>query len=169
MLNNWIQRILFFLLLLFLQICILNKIHLFGFITPLLYVYFILKLPTYISRNEVLFWSFFLGLFIDLFSYSMGLNMIAATSIGFLRYFILRMHTSRDMIESFAPSMRIMGVSAFIRYALWMILLHHAILFMVDAGSFYHIGMLLLRIIGSGLFTLILVLGCEALSVKRNY
>jgi hypothetical protein len=99
----------------------------------------------------------------------MGLNMIAATSIGFLRYFILRMHTSRDMIESFAPSMRIMGVSAFIRYALWMILLHHAILFMVDAGSFYHIGMLLLRIIGSGLFTLILVLGCEALSVKRNY
>ncbi len=168
MLINWIQRILFFFLLIFVQICILNKIHLFGFVTPLLYVYFILKLPTNTSRNEVLFWSFSMGLVLDIFSYSMGLNMIAATSIGFIRYYILRMHTSREVTETFSPSIRTMGGGAFIRYAIWMILLHHAILFSVDTGSLYDFKMLALRIVGSAASTLILVIGCEALNIKGH-
>ena len=162
------RNILLFILLVFVQICILNKIHLFGVISPLLYVYFILKLPTNISRNKVLLWSFFLGFFIDFFSYSMGLNMIAATFTGFLRHYLLRMHTSREIVESFTPSIHTMEFFSFIRYALWMIFLHHALLFIVDTGSFHDVGMLSLKIAGSSVCTFILVMGCEALKAKRR-
>ena len=168
MLNNYIRYILLFFLLVFVQICILNKIHLFGVITPLIYVYFILKLPTNISLSLVLLWSFFLGFFLDFFSYSMGLNMIAATFTGFLRSYLLRMHTSRDIVELLTPSIQSMDTFSFMRYAFWMILLHHALLFMVDAGSFYDAGMLALKIAGSSGCTLILVMGCEALNTKKQ-
>ena len=167
MLNKWIQRILFFVLLIFLQSCILNKIHLFGFMTPLLYVYFILKLSSETSRNELLLWSFFLGFFIDIFQYSMGLNMIACTFIGFFRYYILRIHSSREALDSFLPSVQTMGTSLFLRYAIVMILLHHTILFSVEVGSFHEVGMLFLKIIGSATLTFILVIGCESFNIKK--
>ena len=141
----------------------------FGFITPLFYVYFILKLPTHTSRNKVLIWSFFLGCCLDFFSYSMGLNMIAVLCIGFLRYYLLRMHMAREVVESFTPSIKTMGLFPFIRYALWMIVLHHAILFMVDDGSFHNVRMLALKIAGSSVCTVILVIGCEALNAKKRY
>jgi hypothetical protein len=57
MIINYIYRILWFVGLVLLQVLILNNIHLAGYATRFLYTYFFLKLPSSVSRNELLLWA----------------------------------------------------------------------------------------------------------------
>ena len=64
----YIKRFAWFIGLVLLQVLVLNYIHIAGYATPFLYIYFILKLDTGVSRNELMLWGFFLGLCVDIFS-----------------------------------------------------------------------------------------------------
>ena len=63
----YIKRILWLVLLVLVQVLVLNHIHLGGYATPFLYVYFILVLNCDVKRNEMLLMGFFLGLVVDVF------------------------------------------------------------------------------------------------------
>lgn len=54
------------------QAMVLGRIHLFGFATPLLYVYFVVKFPRNYPKWGILLWSFSLGLAIDIFCNTPG-------------------------------------------------------------------------------------------------
>ena len=99
-----------------LQVLVLNQMHIGGYATPFLYIYFILKFNTRIGRNALMLWAFALGLLIDMFSNTPGMNAASATLLAFSRTSILRLVTLRDMDEGFRPSLRSMGVSSFLRY-----------------------------------------------------
>ena len=47
------------------QALVFNYIHLFGYATVLLYVYFVVMFPRNYPRWAILLWSFFLGLSAD--------------------------------------------------------------------------------------------------------
>ena len=49
-----LHRLKWFLLLAFLQVLVLNKIHIGGYATPFFFVYFILKYNTRVSRNTLM-------------------------------------------------------------------------------------------------------------------
>ena len=66
-----------FIILCIVQVLVLNHIELFGCATPFLYVYFIMLFRRGFPRWAVLLWSFFLGIFIDMFSNTPG---VAASS-----------------------------------------------------------------------------------------
>ena len=68
MMIHYIHRMGWFVGLVLLQVLILNNVHIAGYATPFLYVYFILKFASGTSRNELMLWAFFLGLAIDIFS-----------------------------------------------------------------------------------------------------
>ena len=163
--TNWLKYVLFFLLLVVLQVWILNRVHLFGFVTPLFYVYFILKLPTNMNRNLLLFVACFLGLVIDFFSYTLGFNMFACAVIGFFRYYVLSAFAPRDMADSYIPSVETFGLSLFIRYATVLVIVHQIAFFVVESFAFLDVTMLLLRISGSSVLTLLLVFGTEQLNL----
>ena len=162
---NWFRYTLFFLVLVILQIWILNKIHLFGFATPLFYTYFILKLPD-IGRNPLLFIACFLGLVIDFFSYTLGLNMLACTMMGFSRHYAINTFAPRDMSESFVPSVETFGFPLFMRYALVLTLIHHLIFFVTESFTFLDPLTLLLKIAGSFILTMLLIWGTEQLKLE---
>jgi rod shape-determining protein MreD len=63
----YFKEVLLFLLLIILQVLLLNRINVFGIATPVLYIYFLLKLS--IGRNQfyVIISGFLLGLIIDIF------------------------------------------------------------------------------------------------------
>ena len=65
MMIHYIHRMGWFVGLVLLQVLILNNVHIAGYATPFLYVYFILKFASGTSRNELMLWAFFLGLTID--------------------------------------------------------------------------------------------------------
>ena len=58
MIITYIHRIGWFIGLVLLQVLILNNVHIAGYATPFLYIYFILKFNSGTSRNELMLWAF---------------------------------------------------------------------------------------------------------------
>ena len=106
MIISYLQQLYWFFGLVLVQVLILNKIHILGFITPFLYIYFLLKLPTGISRYLLLLLGFILGIKIDVFSNTPGINAAACVFLAFVRPTFLRLFTPRDMLDSIVPSFK---------------------------------------------------------------
>ena len=104
MMTSYIHRMGWFVGLVLLQVLILNNVHIAGYATPFLYVYFILKFASGTSRNELMLWAFFLGLTVDIFSDTPGMNAAATVFLAFVRPTFLRLFTPRDTLDSIIPS-----------------------------------------------------------------
>lgn len=163
--TNWLRYSLFFVFLVILQIWILNRIHLFGFATPLLYIYFILKLPANMGRNYLLLIAFMLGLVIDFFSYTLGFNMLACTVMGFSRYYIFNAFAPRDMANAFIPSIETFGTPLFMRYAVILTVIHHIVFFVAESFTLFDLFTLSLKVVGSVVLTMLLIWGIEQLKL----
>ena len=72
--NTIIRQVISFILLVLLQVLVLNNIHLFGIITPFLYIIFIINLPYNISRHWSLLIAFLLGLVVDMFTNTLKID-----------------------------------------------------------------------------------------------
>lgn len=151
-----------------LQVLVLNQMHIVGYATPFLYIYFILKLNTRIGRNALMLWAFTLGLLIDMFGNTPGMNAASATILAFSRTSILRLVTLRDMDEGFRPGFRSMGVSSFLRYIFLASSLFCFVLFLIDTFSFYDLPVLLLKILSSIISTMLCILCVEMLGGEKG-
>ena len=78
------------------QVLILNRVHLFGVATPLLYVYFVLQLERNTPRWAVMVWAFALGLSIDTFANTAGVTAGSLTLIGLLQPYVLGLFVPRS-------------------------------------------------------------------------
>ena len=79
---SFFKRLLSLVLLVLLQVLMLNRINLFGYVTPILYIMMILKLDSGMSRGSILLWGFFIGLSVDIFSNTLGMHAAAATLLA---------------------------------------------------------------------------------------
>lgn len=162
------HRLGWFLGLAMLQVLVLNQMHIWGYATPFLYIYFILKLNTRTSRNALMLWAFALGLVIDIFGNTPGMNAASVILLAFSRTSILRLVTLRDIDEGFRPSIRSMGVSSFMRYVFLSCSLFCTVLFLIDTFSFYDFPVLLLKILSSIISTMLCVFCVEMLGGEKG-
>jgi rod shape-determining protein MreD len=162
--SSGIKQVLLFILLVFLQVWLFNKIHLMGYATPLLYIYFIIKLPGDMNRNMVMILSAFIGLCVDLFEYTLGLNMLACVVAGFVRYYFLKLFAPRDIFESLVPSFDSFGRALFLRYAGTVTFLFLMILFITESLSLFDPLTLIFRIAGSFILTMLLIFAFESIN-----
>ena len=162
-----LTRIAWFVGLALIQVLIFNKICLFGLATPFVYVYFILAMDRDINHNVLMVMAFMLGLVVDVFYNTPGVNASASVLVAFLRPNLLRLFTPRDEFESFEPGIHVMGIWPYVRYAFTVVLLHHAALFFLETFSFARIEFLLLRILCSTLLTVLLLVSVEFIRHKR--
>ncbi len=160
------KRLGWFWLLVFIQVLVLNHVHLMGYAMPFLYVYLILVLNINVSRNILLLWGFFLGLAVDIFSNTPGMNAAATTFLAFTRPSILRLFTPRDCAEDMEPGIRSMGFWLFFRYVLVEVALHHTVLLTIESFSFFNLGFLFLEILSSVLLTTFCVMAIEGIRKK---
>jgi rod shape-determining protein MreD len=161
-----IQQILLFILLILLQIWLFNNIHLFGVATPFAYLYFILKLPVKMNRNAVLLLSALMGLIIDLFGSTLGLNMFVMVIVGFLRIYLLKLFAPRDVYEDYVPSLETFGRLMFVRYVGAVTLIHAVILHLMESFTLFDPINLGLRIIGSFILTVVLTYAFESINIR---
>ncbi|MCL1934075.1 MAG: rod shape-determining protein MreD [Candidatus Azobacteroides sp.] len=159
------QLILLFILLVFLQIWLFDNIHLFGFATPLLYIYFLIKLPISMNRNVVILLSALLGFIIDIFGGTLGLSMTVLVIVGFLRYYLLKLFAPRDVFDDYFPSFSTFGKFLFMRYAVIITLIHIFLLYMIESFSLFTPVLLLLRIAGSFTLTILLIFAFECVTI----
>ncbi|MEL5895095.1 rod shape-determining protein MreD [Bacteroides sp. GD17] len=166
MVINYLHKIGWFIGLVLLQVLILNNVHIAGYATPFLYIYLILKFESDTPRNALMLWAFCLGLAVDVFSDTPGMNAAATVLLAFLRPTFLRLFVPRDTLESIVPSIRTMGVSPFLKYLVVSVFVHHGVLLTIEFFSFAHMGTLLLRIVASTLLTVVCIMAVEGMRKK---
>lgn len=158
-----IKRIEWFIMLVLLQVLILNNMHIAGYATPFLYVYLILTFNSAVSRNELMLWAFFLGLSVDMFSNTPGVNAATTVALAFTRPFILRLFSSRDNFEDFIPSSKTIGISPFVKYVITGVLLQTSVLLLIESFSLFNLPVLLLKIVSSTLLTVLCIIAIEGI------
>lgn len=161
MIISYLNKIGWFIGLVLLQALILNNVHILGVATPFLYVYFILKFDSGTSRNELMLWGFCIGLAIDIFSNTPGMNAAATVMLAFVRPLFLRLFTPRDNPDSLVPSFKSMGVSSFLKYLIGCVFVHHIMLLTLEFFSFTSIPLLLLRVVSSAILTVTCIMAVE--------
>lgn len=161
MLITFFKRFCWLWLLVLIQALILNNIQLFGYATPFLYVYLLLKFNVDMSRSSLLLWGFCLGLAVDVFSNTPGVNAAATVLLAFVRPFFIQLFSPRDCSDNFSPGIRSMGTIPFLKYVFLALLVHQTALFAILAFSFTHFLDLSLRIVSSTLMTVLCIWSIE--------
>lgn len=158
-----------FILLCLLQVLIFNNLNLGGYVNPFPYIYLILMLPISMGRIPVLLVGFFLGLTVDVFSNTGGMHAAATTLIAFYRPLYIKAQSPREGYELTAvPSIKQFGITWFIPYALLLVVMHHSVLFLLEAfrfSDFFHT--LLKAVLSSGL-TMVIIVFIEYMFVNER-
>lgn len=161
-----LQNILRFIFLILLQVFILDNIQFMGYINPMIYVLFILSLPVRFPKWALLILAFIMGLIIDVFSNTAGMHSFALVFAAFLRTPVINIFTSIDEGANPTPSFHTFGVSAYVKYVVILVLIHHFILFFIESFSFLHLTLLIPKIIISSTVTILLILGLQSFKSK---
>jgi len=155
----------FFLLVLF-QVLVLNNIQFLGYINPYVYILFILALPVRTPRWFSLLLAFGLGLTLDMFSNTGGMHAFATVMVAFLRDGTIKLFTAIDEGNNPTPSFHSFGVSAYVKYVVMLVFVHHTTLFIMESFSLMHFWLMLAKILLSTFVTVLLILGIQSLNKK---
>jgi rod shape-determining protein MreD len=158
-----------FIFLVLFQVLILDNVRLGGYINPYFYIYFILLLPFETPRWLLLLLGFALGITLDIFVNTPGLNAAACVLMAFARPFVIRsISTGTEFMIGHSPSLRNQGMKWFLYYSISLILIHHLALFYLEIFRFSEFFLTLIRVILSSAFTLLLVMISEYLFYPKE-
>ncbi|HZJ79253.1 MAG TPA: rod shape-determining protein MreD [Dysgonamonadaceae bacterium] len=162
---DYLYEIVLFVVLIVLQVLVFNQISVFGFATPFLYIYFLLKLP--IGRNEfyVIIIGFVMGMIIDVFLNTPGINAAAATLVAVLRRPLLQLFFTKEETEEYMPNIYTAPAS-FTKYATVAVILHQTALYTLESLSLFNLQIVLMRWASSIVLTLILLFALDAFMYK---
>ena len=163
MLINSLWRILWFVVVVLVQALILNQIHLFGYATPFLYIYFVISFSRNYPKWAILLWSFALGLCVDMFSNTPGVAASSLTLIGAVQPYLLELFVPRDSIEKLPASARALGNTKFAVFATILVLVFCLFYFALEAFNFFDWVNWLMCSGCSALLTILLILTLEML------
>ncbi len=158
-----------YLFLVFLQVTVLNNVHLSSLgITPYVYVVFILLLPFETPRWLLLVFAFVLGLSVDVFDDTGGAHAAAVLFVALLRTFIIRIIRPRDGYKTDdLPRVSYLGINWFIKYTLILVFIHHLIFFYLEIFSFEGSLITFLKIILSTFFSSIIIVLSQFLIYRK--
>jgi hypothetical protein len=147
-----------FLIFLSLQVLLLRNLVLFDTAFCYLYIGFLLFLPIQMPKVMLLVLAFVSGLTIDIFYDTIGINAAAAVLLAFLRPYVLLVLTPRDDYEkSDSVNVHVMGWRWFSVYTLFLVFIHHLVLFFLELGSFRQVGFTLVKVLVSTIFTFLVL------------
>jgi len=164
----FIRKLLTLVLLAALQVLFLNRIALFGYVTPLFYIWMIARFDSSMSRSSILLWAFSLGLLIDLFSATPGLNAASATLLAMFQPGLVKLFVTLDRHDVLVPGSLSMGGRQFAGYLLLVTLLHHTVYFILRSIPLGDWPVLALKVVFSSLLTLIIMLVAEHVSAASG-
>lgn len=159
--EDLLKRIGWFMVYVMAQVMVLNRIHLLGVATPLLFVYFVLQLPRNCPKWESLLWAFVMGLFIDIFTNTPGLAAASLTLVAAVQPYYFELFLSRDAAKNIRPSLAAMGLTRYLVYSTPLVLLMCTAFFSLETLSFFNWQHWLLCIAGSTVITMLLIVTFE--------
>lgn len=167
MTRDTLIRIRNFVILVLIQALIFSRVHLFGYATAYIYLIFLLKLPRFTSKNEILLWGFLFGLAVDIFANTPGINACAATAMAFVRHNILDAFTQKGTADDFVPGIHTIGWSGYTTYSLLCLIVFYSVLYLLELFTIQFPVTLLVSILSSTLLTMFFTLVIECFTRKR--
>ena len=154
-----IKLVLTFVIYLVLQIVVLRNFVFFDVAFCFVYIACILLLPDEVDPIWVILISFLIGLLVDIFYNTAGVHASASVMIGYLRGYIIKfLFPTKGVENEITISLRDMGGERFVRYVAILTIIHHSMLFFVEAGGFQFFLITVLKIICSVIFTTFLII-----------
>lgn len=131
---KWVRIIAAALLLLFLQTTVFNNLHMFGVCHPFVYVLFLVCLPVMPRWAEQLI-GFAMGIMMDCICSSPGIHTAACALVSWLKPMLLArmVQESERIVGPIIPQST--GIQPFIRLTVLLTMLHHLLVFSLDAWS----------------------------------
>ncbi len=151
------------------QVTIFNHICLYNIAIPFVFIYFIIRLPITMPTNWVLTMSFFLGIIIDIFSDTYGMNALACTILAMLRRFLFRLYIPREEdLTNPEPSIKSLGAINYTKFVITVSLVYCMTIFVIEACTFFNFLQTVARILSSSILTFLLILGIDSLTIQRR-
>lgn len=163
------QYIALFLAMIIVQVLICNHIAIFNVAIPLIFIYFIIRLPIDISTNLLLSLSFFLGFTVDLFSDTMGVNSLCCTLLAIVKKPLLYAYVPRDdRTKSVVPSISTLGVAPYSKFLLTFVAIYCLLTFSIEYFKFADVKDILIMSAASAIVTFAMLLGFDSLMISRK-
>ena len=163
-----INHLIWFIGLIALQVFVLDNVHFLGVFLPLIYIYALLRWPPDLSPNWTLILGFLLGLSVDMLSNTPGMHASATTLIAAFRYPVLRLFVSKDELGSKDVSESSLGMGAFWKYTIILVLIHHTVLFFLESFSLVNWSLILAKIPVCSMLTLLFIFALERINSKED-
>ena len=158
-----------FLLLTLFQVLVLNNVYLGSYVMPMLYVLFILMLPTGMKRIPLLLIAFGTGLVVDMMNNMLGFHALACTVVAMMRiWFADRILTRGEPVQIETPGIYTVTPQYFIAYLMLMLAAFYLLFFVVELWGFRSFGDLLLATLLSTVATTLLAVLYQIVFLKRK-
>lgn len=158
-----------FVLLALVQLLVLNNVYLGGYVMPMLYVLFILMLPTSTGRIPMLLIAFGTGLLMDIMAGALGFHALACTVVAIMRIlFADRILTRGENVAIANPGIYSVTPQYFISYLMLMLGIFYLLFYLLEIFSFRGFGGVLLATVCSTLVTTLLAVLYQWVFLKRE-
>jgi hypothetical protein len=139
---------------LLLQIFFVRQLVLFDYAFCFVYIATITLLPFETNRITLILLGFFAGMMVDIFYNTIGANAAAMTLIAFLRPTVIDILTpQRGYDERQTLSLNSMGLTWFVTYIATLTVIHHFVLFLLEASDWGLFLPVMAKVICSTIFT----------------
>lgn len=157
-----------FFILVIMQVLIFNNINLFGFTNPYIYIVFVFYYPLQKEKGLFLFLSFLLGLCIDFFTDSGGINAAATLFIAYIRLPLLSSILRKSDFDLHLFNIRSISFGKAFSFIALLTLIHHFILFSLDYFSLNNFGSILFKTITTSALSIFVILIGIILFTKKK-
>ena len=158
-----------FALLMAMQLLVLNYVYLGGYVMPMLYVLFILMLPTNPGRIPMLLIAFGTGLIVDIMAGMLGFHTLACTVLAMMRIlFADRILTRGEPVVIQRPSIYSVTPQYFISYLFLMLGAFYLVFYTTEVFGFRGFGSVLLATLCSTIVTSLLAILYQLIFLKKE-
>ena len=158
-----------FVLLMALQLLVLNHVYLGGYVMPMLYVLFILMLPTNTGRIPMLLIAFATGFLVDMMSNMLGFHALSCTIVAMMRIlFADRILTRGEPVIISSPNIYNVTPQYFIGYLMLMFGSFYFIFFLLEVFGFRSLWGVLLSTVCSTLVSTFLAVLYQFVFLKKE-
>jgi len=150
-----------------LQVLVLNEVLFYSYINPYLYLALIISWPIKTPKWRLLFYSFVLGLLVDILSGNLGFHSTATVFIAFIKPVIAKITIPHNILaENDEITINKIGNKAFIIFSFLIIFIHNTTLFILEHLDFNL--NILIKILASSIVTLIVILILEIFKSSKK-
>lgn len=163
---DWTKQIGRYIIVMMLQVLLFDQLQMWGVCHPYIYVLCLLMMPITLPHSVDMLIGAIVGIVMDVFCNSLGIHMASCILLMFIRPYLLgTMVNDKDRLNE-QISLRAVGMEAFLKYVVTLVLIHHLTVFSLAAWSWSHIGFVLLETLVSSVISIFIIIGYNALKYK---